>query len=494
MPAALPFTQKAWLSQTSVPGRIRSAELRTLDRAVEDYEVARTQANFDKVKLALTQWKRKEGPEWLKSKRNSSSAVEHLDRTVFPQFYPASSSSPGSYEAGLANSRQGLLWLFANTKLHVSPSTYLDVVLDGVFGIAGGVVGLDASGVGGPKLLSDTGSAIGGGLLTAAQVSIGQARDKITRPAATAMPGGAAANLSLLARIKGYFLQFARNVFDSVKAWKSSSAQDKLEDAWSLVTTFANNLASGFWSAGAPFLAGSIDAVEGVGRMVKACYQRYKVYEAGKGIRLNTGHPAVIAKQIETAMNFSIGKGLYQALRGAAAVTAEAITAGAASIATLVASGLEALVKIIHRVFEVKWMKAFFADCHTRYTRMGADAERDPFFKDGVQFAEWYGEASWRMPCLSALAINSHIVGDKMRFINMFTDGSTAAKARSGSAAQGPAGASNVISQKDFDRGVDYLERLKDWSKDYLVEANYTFYSPKSDANAYLNIWNSKAA
>lgn len=487
MPAALPFTQKAWLSQTSVPGRIRSAELRALDRAVEDYEGARTQANLDRIKLTLTQWKRKEGPDWLKSRRNGSSVVEHLDRTVFPQFYPAASSSPNSYEAGLVNSRHGLLWLFANTRLHVGISTYLDVVLESAFSIGGGVVGLN-------NLLSNNTAAIGGATLTVAEYAIGQVRDKGGAPKAAASGGAAPAKTTALARIRAYILEFARNVFESAKAWKSSSAQDKLEDAWSLITTVANNLANGLWANVAPFLAGSLDAVEGIGRTVKACYQRYKVYQAGKGIRLNTGHPAVIAKQIETAMTFSIGKGLYQAFRGAAAVTAEAVTAGAASIATLVASCLEALVKIIHRVLEVKWMKAFFSDCQVRYARMGGDPERDPFFKDGVRFADWYGEASWRMPCLSALAINSHVVGDKMRFINMFTDGSTAAKVRPGAPVGPGATATNVVSQQDFDRGVDYLERLKEWSKDYLVEANYTFYSPKSDANAYLNIWKGEAA
>ena len=81
-------------------------------------------------------------------------------------------------------------------------------------------------------------------------------------------------------------------------------------------------------------------------------------------------------------------------------------------------------------------------------------------------------DTSDALPCLSALAINSGITGDKMMYINMFKD----------------RGEREVIGQATFNQGVEYLDRLKDWSRNYLIEAGYEFRSDDPLVKAILGM------
>ncbi|HKZ04541.1 MAG TPA: hypothetical protein VJU81_03650 [Methylomirabilota bacterium] len=67
-----------WIEWTDVPLRPRSAELKALDEAVKAWGQS-DRDGLDRVRIALSAWKVKEGQEWSKSKRNAHEAVTALN-------------------------------------------------------------------------------------------------------------------------------------------------------------------------------------------------------------------------------------------------------------------------------------------------------------------------------------------------------------------------------------------------------------------------------
>jgi hypothetical protein len=480
MPAALPFSQKTWLSQTSVTARARSKEMQALDVAIWRYENASNDGNLRQLKTAFQAWKDKEGKgdAWRKSSRNGKGAITELDRALNPNFYPKG-DSPTSYQAGLADSRRGLLWLFANTELHHGVSTYMDVLMEGAFSLGGNVVGLPKNLAQGTNLLSDQNSAIAGTVIAGVSSAYDKGRD-IAR-------NGSGANL--LVKVKNEILDYFRSVWETItsvdrlKVMFTSSLADTLESAWGTASMIASNVANAMCLNAAPFLSAGIDTVNGVIDTIKAARARYKVWAAGRNVEYNPGHPGAIVSQIKTAMDAGIGQGLYQALKGAANITGQALSAGISSVVSMIVAGLEFIAKVVYRVVEVWRMRNFFAHCRDKYAELGADPASHPFFQNGVEFGEWYSKASRLMPCIPALAINSGVAGDKMRWINMYSGPAKSPSITSG----GQLDYTSVVSQKTFDEGVEQLDLLKDWCKDYLIETKYRFFSKNSTAALYLD-------
>jgi hypothetical protein len=81
---------ETWKKLTEVSFKVRSKYLRRVDNALEQYEKTRSDADRQKLKLALHQWKMSKGydamggkPAWMLSDRNRQRAVETLDRQLF---------------------------------------------------------------------------------------------------------------------------------------------------------------------------------------------------------------------------------------------------------------------------------------------------------------------------------------------------------------------------------------------------------------------------
>jgi hypothetical protein len=205
---------------------------------------------------------------------------------------------------------------------------------------------------------------------------------------------------------------------------------------------------------------------------VKACYDRYVTYSLAKGVDMNDGHPSVVVKSIERTMNLAIGSGLYQALKGAVTTGVNVVGSGAGAILSMVVSGCELIAKVVYRLWESSKMKAFFEDCKDRYTKFKTAKKitDDDVTHSGIAFGAWYRAAAYTLPCLSALALCSGLTGDKMMYLSMFKDEKDLAAAKPGQAL-------NPISQSEFDRGVTYIDHLKEAAKGYLSDSGYEFSS-----------------
>lgn len=81
---------ETWMNLTSVSGKVRSRQLRSVDAALKHYHKVRTDAALRDLRGALQQWKMYKGfdgtraqPAWRTSIRNRKKAVETLDMQLF---------------------------------------------------------------------------------------------------------------------------------------------------------------------------------------------------------------------------------------------------------------------------------------------------------------------------------------------------------------------------------------------------------------------------
>jgi hypothetical protein len=449
-----------WLSRTSVLGRIRSYELKELDKAIKAYEVSGLDNDLRKIRIALAAWKAKEGAGWKISKRNADGAFFELERRMDDT--PAATT----YTRDLAHSRIGLLYLFSQTQVEAG---WFKVIVESGFEVAGAVVGFNPL----QDAMGNTGSNVAQGVVTGVSTISSQAFDMAPPPPRTTTPA------SFLDRVRAALMDFARMVWERItEKFKSDPTKtwiDKVEDWLPRIAKVVNVILGQVAASAAPFVGGAFDLASGIVATVRACRDRYQSYSLGQGVQMNTGHPAVIVASIERAMNFAIAKGLWDSLKGATSIATSAVAAGAGAIVSLVVSGCEVIAKVVHRLWETSKMKAFFADCGERYTAyttaQAAGASDDAgLYHSGVAFGAWYRAAAYAIPCLSALALNSGITGDKMMYLRMFSDDSEG----------------QVISQDSFDRGVAYVDNLKSWSRDYLVAAGYKFTSANKMVDSIL--------
>jgi len=334
---------KKWLSRTSVMGRFRSPELKKLDAALQAYETSGSENDLKLIRTTLAAWKQKElklGHAWEKSARNKDGAFTELGVRLDAQ--PVSNF----YTQDLAHTRLGVLYLFSAMDVE---SGIFDIIIDSGANFVGNVIG-----AGGALTPSDTGAAVAtalGTVVSGAQTLRAEYLVDVKPPA------GKNAKLNgMLEKIKEHLVSFAKNIWahltamfkkDATKSWI-----DFAGDWWTRITGVINLVLNQIGVSAAPFVGAAFDIVQGLARTVKACYDRYVTYALSKGVDMNDGHPAVVVKSIERTMNLAIGSGLYQALRGAAATGANAASAGAGAILSMVVAGCELIAKFVYRLWE----------------------------------------------------------------------------------------------------------------------------------------------
>jgi hypothetical protein len=467
---------KAWMDQTAVFGRIRSFELKELDDALAAYNARQTDDGLKKVRRTFEAWKLKEGVGWRNSPRNRYRTFDKLEDLLNPRGETA-------YDRDLATSRQGLLYLFAKTHIEIGLVETGKILVEGAASLVSGIADLQNSPISNKaSTITDYTSQ---GVLKA--VDIGgkiqdwrEGKQNAAEIAKQGIPGGKLPppqfgpapkppdKQTWYRQVYEVFKNFVLKIWD----WLKGQARDfwmepgweKGVDVWNLLTKVATGIISKVAASALPFVSAGINIVNGIGATAKGCYDRYQAYTMGKGVELNAGHPGVIADSIKSSMNMMIGKGLYATFRGVGEVVAAAFTGGASAVIMLVVTGCEILAKLVQRIWEIVGMRSFFHTARDRY------AKGEAGYSDVNDFTLWYRKAATWLPCLSALAINSGITGDKMMYLMMFKD----------------RGQREVIGQAEFNQGVEYLELLKDWSHDYLTQAGYEFTSPDAFVKTLL--------
>jgi hypothetical protein len=400
------------------------------------------------VAQAFDTWKKSKGSgfEWRKSVRNKLYAMDDLNMSLM-----GIKLTPFDVEAdgGMNNARLGVLYLFKS--MHVDPGIF-NLLLDGGLSIAGNGLKLGGEGAAATNL---------GSVMIPGKALI------------QATAGNAITQATDGARTTTAFREWMEDLSAKVK----KTLEDKFGSIDLSITAIKNLikiLVGAMAKEAAPFVSGAMDLAKGLAKMTDAIILSVRSYLKGAGVEMLSGAPSVIVDSIKRAMKMSIGEGVYESLKGAGGLAMSAASFGGATVVNIVLAAVETLVKFIWRLFEVSKMKKFFAQAKDYWdeNRHNINKQADPpiyeLAMDPEEFTEWYTDTALNTPAISILTLNSGLCGDKMRYLKMYTP-------------ESEDGAELSLDEDrrvdEFQRGVAFLDDLKDVGQDLLGKTGYSFTS-----------------
>jgi hypothetical protein len=489
----LSFTFDEWLRTTSRAMHVRSAGLKALDILVDAYIRTPSPNNLRFLRNALQRWKQEHGGEsaWRANKRNAEShSFERLDAEINGKGDTDTLlATPDFMAPAMINARLGVIYLFGN--LYSDPQ-YFKIATGGVIDLANAGLGFANSLMhgnvrSGPSVAKTVLSQAVKDPLTAQAAKLDEKRNQSQHPklpqeqqrtvtsqqlqqldgnAGPSDAGSQAQRQRISEQLQAADEIIAREIEKQTdgapEKEEKKTALDKYADgAWEQapgkLRALYDFLAGTYLGHVAPYISGGLATLGGVIQAIEAGVTRWSEYAHSRGVLLLPGYPGTVVQSIRGAMDVSVGAGVFKTLKGSVSLVATGLSAGSAgAIASLVLSLVEILVTVRWRLYDLKRMQAFFAQAkhHWLHRQLPDAIQHRP-----IAFNSWFRRYALHTPAISALALNSGICGDKMRFLQMFTPSHEA------------------IPQSAFDAGVLYVDELKEWSSRYLETVGYKFSS-----------------
>jgi hypothetical protein len=206
-------------------------------------------------------------------------------------------------------------------------------------------------------------------------------------------------------------------------------------------------------------LGGVADLLPGFVQTAKASLIRFNTWSNYRKVKLNSGHPEAVVSSLLSAMNQDILSGVWSMMKGALNVGLAAVTAAASSIASIVVAVFELIVKIIYRLMERRYIKKVLSEAAAFWAGSSAESglHMEPF-----KFTNWFRNSVLRHPALAVVVLNSGYCGDKMAWLAMV-------KAQASESQITPA------QQAEFNLGVEYLDKLKEYGAGWLKDSGLKF-------------------
>jgi hypothetical protein len=464
-----------WKKRTYDRFRSRSPQLLAIDEAIQSYHVEKG-ATWTKnpihednnvawtanplysgqrkpaspreaVNIAFDNWKKSKGSglQWRKSVRNKTFAMDDLNMSLKGiRLTPFDVEKDG----GMANARLGIIYLFKD--MHVDPGLF-NLLLDGGMSITGSALKLGGDGSAATNLKS---------------VMIpGKALVQATA-------GNAVTQAADGARTSKAFSDWMEDLYVKIKETLEKKF-GTIDLTISSIKNLINVLVSALAKEAAPFVSGAMDLAKGLAKMTDAIILSVSSYLKGQGVETLAGSPTVIVNSIKKAMKMSIGEGVYESLKGAGGLAMSAASFGGSTIVSIVLAAVETLVKFIWRLVEVSKMNKFFAEAsefwkNNRNVNQKADPPIYELVMDSKKFTDWYRNTALNIPAISVLTLNSGMCGDKMRYLKMYS-------------IESESGAELNLDEDrrvdEFQRGVAFLDDLKDVGADLLAKTGFSFTS-----------------
>lgn len=424
---------RRWKNETAVTLKLRSTELKALDKAIERYcnPGGGTAANLALVKTSFRAWKGSASGRNTSS-RNASGIVEELEG-----YLNGTTPMNNAYLSSQVDGRLGLLYVYGgldvDTKLFnlvlesafelgsaafnfsgtqddlkkAMPTSMDKEVRENLGSLAGDVLGDDIVKAGRDKLIDRAGDAY---------ANRGQKNQAIPtpppRPAPRALAGAPLPKVNLatggtLRMDKGLnsaqaleqpaseppnaVLQFSRDVINAIReklkqfaahVWAKLKQQfDKFQEApfdytkeWgarvaTLINFIVCKILGEVGRAAAPIVGGAIAIGKGVADTISACKDKYDTWIVTKEVDFSPGHPQAVVDSIKLTQTAGIGQGIYGTLKGATQLGLDVGAAASGAIFGLVVSACEILAKFIHRLWDSSRLKSFAIKCQAMYTR-----------------------------------------------------------------------------------------------------------------------------
>lgn len=195
--------------------------------------------------------------------------------------------------------------------------------------------------------------------------------------------------------------------------------------------------------------AGALDIGKGLYTAITKGIEVYDLHTASKGVKLESGHPDIIATSIQRSVTNSALKGLAEAAVAGAKFAFAAFTGGAGLVINKIAGVIEQILKFAVRFCDARALRKVFADARQKWECRG---QSDAIQARAGEFADWFKKTIDQAPVVAALVMNCGIAGDAMRFLQVVTSPGV------------------VVTQGQFDKGVTYLNKLKSSATDLIIE------------------------
>jgi hypothetical protein len=497
---------KEWLSRTSLLlSRTRGPTLVRVDKAYGAYFSGRSEANKLALHQALNDYLIEKGKNWEKVDRDKRSGglMAYLHNVTRPE--PLATNVLAKR---IPESRHGLLYLWQNADVRTQ---WAKIALEGALSIGSSTTGLlQASNYNPGETLQGLGviannspgdtaaTVLGKGAPVAGNLAWGPQGEGVANrgpnPEARApiiklkdLPN----DPTVIQRAKRFF----GDKFDTVYALISAKIKEIVQELalkfmrggyigtlGGLVVQLVNFVLGKILAHAAPFVGNAIVITQGICQAIIAAKDRITAYQQRGVFVIAPGHPAQIGNAIETQMNWAIGKGIYNAAKGAVYLGCNLASLGASALIDVIAAAIEFVWKFLTRFFEGRWMQEWILSVKER-TRNRSDWKADP--KDGVRrprivyddeaFRSLFEQGCRASVCVPMMTLNSGITGDLMMFMKMFDDTGGILGQGTGLSSDGKKPSAGA--QKQFDAASAYWTQLKEWGRNYLEGTGFTFTS-----------------
>ncbi|MFT7289321.1 MAG: hypothetical protein ACI87W_003451 [Halieaceae bacterium] len=538
---------RRWKEETAVTGKLRSGQLRELDKAIESYckQGGGGAANLAGVKAKFRAWK---GSSIARntSSRNKSGIVKELEGYLTGTI-PMSNAYLDSQQDG----RRGLLYVYSGLQVDAK---LFNLVIDSAWELGGAAFSFEGT-------QKDIQKSIGGNTLTTAQKKqlsqlpgkvlgsdlvkkgrdavVGKAQDAYAakqnpgapptpppRPAPGNVPGGPLKrgnpatggafriNRGLISSSQfekqvlnppSALEQFGSSAIEAIRA-KLRALVDRIVRAlrkqydslqanpydftkvWAtriagLINFIVCKILGEVGKTVAPIVGGAIGIARGVADTIGACTDKYETWILSKGVNIAPGHPQAVMNSLNLIQSVGIGKGIYDTLKGATQLGLDVGAAASGAIFGLITSCCEVLAKFIHRLWDVSRLESFSRKCKEMY-----QANETP---RAGEFGAFLRSYVMTCPSIACVAMVSNYAGDAMQWLDMNSGFNTGAKV---SGADWKAGNPEFdLTAASFLKGTELLVHMKKNAASFLSDSGFKFNHSDPSVAHFLTAKNLKS-
>ena len=496
-------TLKVWLNNTNVNFSIRGSKLRAIDAAIKRNETDNTNymkkhptlghnppheettGNLHSISMALAAWKKAQGvgEKWKSHPRNKKGEFTKLNDILGRERHIGTQS----YYQNLSHARLGVIYLFAHLDVHAKVAKMLLLPTVSIAAFLDGQINTSKY-----NLYDHTSS-------TSAANDSTLAIDAVRFAGEPIIAGGMAVenammdapsnvrSSSLFMYICEWLSDFARKIGRNLiglfyrREIKDGPYVIQLSMILSTIKAALTMAATIVCEAFSAFASDTTRLLRHLSRIADAAVDGIRSWWNSRNVSILFGHPSMICETLKTTMTGQLKKGIYNTMKASAGIAIELLfpLVGSAVrvVGNLILSVFETIYNLIEHYVVLQNIRGIAYQCQ-HFWKAYKETQMQPlnartalFHEDNERFATWYREIARTSPELIALTLNSGICGNKMEFLNMFnTDKGT------------------LVTKAQFSSGVEYVDSLKDYSANFLLESDYRFSSEKRDVQGYINI------
>ncbi|WCE31016.1 hypothetical protein [Vibrio sp. SCSIO 43137] len=363
-------------------------------------------------------------------------------RRIKDKFYgKTTDTAVGVQSIEMADARMGAMYMLAKTDYHKLPAFSASHLFDNF--VVGSEPLSDLKSIS-MSIIDKTGAAS----KTKALIEKSNAGKKLVETVSVV----GEATSAVIQKIKTYISEFFRGLVEKAKLVYGDVLEDLgwfAEYAGWMVAEFAGNLSN--LIPGWGYVQSAVDLYSGVKQAIFKSKDLITQMYAGRGVELLGGHPSIIANALARHSAVGLMGGLKTTAVAATKIGLEAAGDAFAGVGTLVSalSGmLERVVAFFDCMIQRSLVRKVLKKARKEWDNRSSSTS---MLNDHKTFSEWFQSAVVTTPIIAALVMGSGFVAHPMKFLSLLSS-------------------TEIASQAEYDKGVNYIEKLKDLSASYVQE------------------------